>query len=464
MQLSWVLLGHGPQPKQAAQIVPKKLGVATTLGNPKWPQKWLAPEGIDYHRAVSDDEDVRITERGQVLVARRELIERLKTLTGSFRLVESSRDLLWLKRIDIDGDNAFTMRMAGEIAGKLTVMEVLSMLASANWNGELHVIGTDSQRTLYIHQGVLKSAGSDLPSERLGEVMLSRGAITHEQLVECVSEMDASRRFGEMVVDRGLVDREQLFSHVRAQMQVIFNGALLVREGFYSFVHFAKDAAPPSVTVHLPIQHLLMEGVQRIDEMELFRERIPSSDLCPEATDQADASKLDEHLLPMAGMIDGQRSIADIARELGWDEFLATKAVYQLLQSGYARLGRARRLDRDAAAHAIQQFNNVMRDIFVAVAKHGSLDNTRNNLNAWIHGSGYANFFGDEVELDGSINVERVLSTLEQVDPGHALDGLHQALHEVAAFALFAATPTLPREAELNLARDVNQRLRAIKP
>lgn len=416
---------------------------------------------IDYADFVSEDEDVRITERGQMLVARRELIDRLKTLTGGFRLVEGSRDLLWLKRLG--APSGLTVRMAGEITGKLTVMEVLSMLATANWTGELHVITDDSQRSLQIHQGVLKSAGSDVPSERLGEVMLSRGAITHEQLSECVAEMDASRRFGEMVVDRGLVDREQLFSHVRSQMQVIFNGALLVREGFYSFVHIAEDADPPSVTVHLPIQHLLMEGVQRIDEMELFRERIPSSDLCPEATDQADASALDPQLLPIAGMIDGQRSISDIARELGWDEFLTTKAVYQLLQSGYARLGRPRKLDRDAATFAIQQFNEVMRDIFRAVQEHGTLDNTRDNLNAWIQGSGYANFFGDEVERDGSINIQRVLSSIEQVDPSHALQGLHQALHEVAAFALFAATPTLPREAELNLARDVNARLRAIK-
>lgn len=410
---------------------------------------------------MSDDEDVRITERGQVLVARRELTERLKALTGSFRLVEASRDFLWLKRSATA--SGLTVRMAGEITGKLTVMDVLSMLATASWNGELHVNGGDSRRLLHLHQGVLKSAGSDVPGERLGEVMLARGAINHEQLAACIAELNASRRFGEIVVDRGLVDREQLFGHVRAQMQAIFNGALLVRDGFYTFIELAQDSDPPSVTVHLPIQHLLMEGVQRIDEMELFRQRIPHSDMCPTATEQANAAALEPALLPIAGLIDGQRSIADIARELGWDHFLTTKAVYQLLQSGYATLGRSKTLDHGAITRTIEAFNAVMRDIFSAVATHGSLDNTRNNLNAWIEGSGYAAFFGNEVELDGSIKPERVLGAIKDVDPAHAVDGLHQALHEVAAFALFAATPTLPREAELTLARDVNQRLRAIR-
>lgn len=39
------------------------------------------------------------------------------------------------------------------------------------------------------------------------------------------------------------------------------------------------------------------------------------------------------------------------------------------------------------------------------------------------------------------------------------MDALHQALHELAAFALFSAAATLPRDQELTLARDVNRRL-----
>ena len=40
---------------------------------------------------------------------------------------------------------------------------------------------------------------------------------------------------------------------------------------------------------------------------------------------------------------------------------------------------------------------------------------------------------------------------------------LHQALHELAAFALFAATTTLPRDQELALSRDVNTRLKRLR-
>ena len=46
---------------------------------------------------------------------------------------------------------------------------------------------------------------------------------------------------------------------------------------------------------------------------------------------------------------------------------------------------------------------------------------------------------------------------------GRAHLGVLQALHELSAFALFAATTTLPRDQELALSRDVSQRLKKIR-
>jgi hypothetical protein len=63
----------------------------------------------------------------------------------------------------------------------------------------------------------------------------------------------------------------------------------------------------------------------------------------------------------------------------------------------------------------------------------------------------------------GAIDGEFVAKALEGVDMDHPLEALHQALHELAAFALFSATTALPRDQELSLARDVNARLKAIR-
>jgi len=108
-------------------------------------------------------------------------------------------------------------------------------------------------------------------------------------------------------------------------------------------------------------------------------------------------------------------------------------------------------------------FNDVLRDIFMAVATYGGIDQTRSTLEAWIAGSGYGPIFGEQVEEDGSISVLRTVQAMGEVDIENPMEALHQALHELSAFALFAATTTLPRDQELALSRDVNTRLKRIR-
>jgi len=129
-----------------------------------------------------------------------------------------------------------------------------------------------------------------------------------------------------------------------------------------------------------------------------------------------------------------------------------------------AALAKAREtIDAEAVKRLIGQFNEVLRDIFMAVATYGGMDQTRATLEAWIHGSGYAPIFGEHVDEDGSIPAEPVVEALAQVNVENPMEGLQQALHELSAFALFAATTTLPRDQELTLSRDVNTRLKRIR-
>ncbi|MCR9077271.1 MAG: hypothetical protein NXI07_14635, partial [bacterium] len=116
-----------------------------------------------------------------------------------------------------------------------------------------------------------------------------------------------------------------------------------------------------------------------------------------------------------------------------------------------------------AVKRLVWAFNDVLRDIFMAVATYGGIDQTRSTLEAWIAGSGYGPIFGEQVEEDGSISVLRTVQAMGEVDIENPMEALHQALHELSAFALFAATTTLPRDQELALSRDVNTRLKRIR-
>lgn len=353
--------------------------------------------------------------------------------------------------------------MAGEIVARMTVMEICNVIATSHWRGHLHVIDPEHTRTLLFDQGVLKTARSDAPDDRLGAVLFRTGLMTREA-IEQLSASVGEKRFGELAVDSGAINAQQLYQALQRQAEEIFFAALVQSEGSFAFVLPEENEAPQGTTVHLPIQGLLMEGVQRIDEMALFRDKVPSSHLCPVRLENAPPPKqLDSTAEMLLGHCDGQLSIEELMRLFGISEFAATKSVYHLLQNKQIQLRAPSRLDPTKVRNLVLRFNEVLQDIFVAVATYGGLNQTRATLEAWIEGSGYAPYFGEGVDEFGAIDADRVVRAMQTVQSEHPLEALHQGLHELAAFALFSATTTLPRDQELSLARDVNTRLKAIR-
>ena len=161
--------------------------------------------------------------------------------------------------------------MAGEIVSRTSVLELINIVATTGWSGDLHVFSPAAHRVLGLDHGALKHAGSDHPDDRLGQVLYRNGVLGKAQLDSILAEVDPERRFGQLVVERGYLTQEVLFSQLQKQVEQIFFGSLLVREGTYLFLQPDESAEPPVHAVHVSIQSLLMDGVQRIDEMALFR-------------------------------------------------------------------------------------------------------------------------------------------------------------------------------------------------
>jgi hypothetical protein len=418
---------------------------------------------------VADPPDLVIVEAdGSVRVPGRGADRRLRDRSGRYRLVADAPGLIVLRHDPVDDEGEpvsprARVLMAGEIVSRMTVLEMINVIASANWRGELYLYAPDANRMLVIDQGALKSARSDHADDRLGQVLYRNGVLSKPQLDEVLGEVNAERRFGQLVLEKGFLTQDQLFVQLRAQIEQIFFSALLAREGSYVFALPDDSAEPPVHSVHLPINSLLMEGVQRIDEMALFRERVPHGGLVPEIQPRTSAHSLDPTAQLVLAYADGVRTIDDISRETGLGEFLTTKSIYGLMQQGMIFLRSKKTVDEDQVRKLSVEFNAILRDVFMAVAAYGGLEQTRTTLEAWIQGSGYAPIFGEHVVADGSVDIEYVVAALASVQVENPMEGLLQAYHELSSFALFAATTSLPRDQEIALSRDVTQRLKKIR-
>jgi hypothetical protein len=387
---------------------------------------------------------------------------KLRERAGRYQLLTDAAGLLILRAEGKIQPLARRVLMSGEVISRTTVLEILNMTATAAWRGEMHVFAPEATRVLAIDQGALKHARSTHPDDRLGQVLYRNGLLSKAQLEALVREVDPERRLGQLVLEKGFLSQDILFQQLQKQVEQIFFASLLAREGTYAFLSEDSGEAPVH-TVHLPIAGLLMEGVQRIDEMALFRERIPHDDLVPEVQPRTAASDVDENAKTVLAYADGERTVEIISRETGLGTFHTVKALYGLLQQGLVILRARRSLDAGAVRRLVTDFNMVLRDIFMAVATYGGVDQTRSTLEAWISGSGYGPIFGERVEEDGALDAEVVASAMLSIQVENPMEGLLQALHELSAFALFSATTTLPRDQELALSRDVSQRLKKIR-
>lgn len=386
-----------------------------------------------------------------------------KAAAGRHRLFACGHDALLLRRAD--GKNA-RLLLAGEIVTRTTLLEAVSAIAQMQWEGDLEVHTPSSWRRFRIAGGALKGAWSGVLSERLGEVMVSAGLLGADQLAKCLRDGGPRRRIGEAAITLGFLNREQLFGALRMQTQRTFQNALLEDDGYFVMLrHEAPDSSDdgPALLLHLPIQELLLESVQRIDEMALFRERIPNGECCPIATAQAMRMAIGDSLRPVMALADGEHSIMEIARALRFDEYQTTKRIAQLMQVGAVELRAERRLDEAAAANMIARCNQVLRRIFETVSRYGTTGDMHWTLDAWIRDTALSRYFQDALQPEGTIDAANVLVRIAQLDDERPLDALQRALHELASFAMLSAGNVLPRDAERSLSRLVQQKLAQLR-
>jgi hypothetical protein len=357
--------------------------------------------------------------------------------------------------------------MMGEIISRMTVVEIINIVISTNWRGDLHVADGKGTRALTIDQGALKHAQTGYEGERLGQQLIGAGLLTRTDLEHHLREKPIDRRLGQMLVERAVLTPDVLFKQLQRQAETIFYSMLLSDSGHYWFTTPQEIEASLAATLHLPLQAMLMEGVQRLDEMALFRERIPHNRLFPSATSQSmppSSGALDLNAMLLLELCDGSRDIDELARLTAFGEFPTLKLVYGLVRTGQVELLAGPSLDPRAAELLIRLFNDIMRDIFLAVATYGSSDNARRAISRWIEGSAYQALLGSEVDVDGTLHAPSIIRRMEEQSHGkEPLRTLHQALHELIAYALFTVANNLPRHEELSLSREVNHRLKQLK-
>jgi hypothetical protein len=271
-----------------------------------------------------------------------------------FAVFSEGRQLVHLIRVDAGPEtllHAERISLSGSIEG-FGIADLFSLLNMSRRSGMLLLVSEQARKSIHFRRGEIVFAGSNLPGDRLGQVLYRTGKLSREGLAEAEQHLEPGKRFGQVLLERRLLDSGVLLWGVKHQIEEIVYSVFRWTQG--SFFFFDGELADPDLAqLAIDTNNVLMEGYQRVDELGLIRQHIRGQGTVLRPTGHKPDAQLPERLARVLGLVDGRSTVEEIVRATGWGEFNTFKVLYKLLQAGLVQPGE----ERDAPASGADPSN-----------------------------------------------------------------------------------------------------------
>jgi hypothetical protein len=415
-----------------------------------------------------------IDAHGRVVPQSDEARSALADRAGRFLLLPSAPDLLVARRTPAVPGASPRPRcfLAGDLSS-FPIADLIAFVHQARLSGLLTVAADGVERSISFQDGEVRSAQSTAAGERIGEVAVRLGYASEAQVAKAAS---AGPPIGKALSDLGVLGANELWKCLHEQVKAVFHSILLSPAGTF-FMLEEEPGERHGTPLAVSTQSLLMDGIRRIDELSLFKARIPGADAFLRRKDPPRPVTLRPPESAILGFVDGRRTVAQVARLAHLSEFDATKILYHLAEAGYVEAFSEPVLSAAPAERVpaiLSGMNALLRGVTSAVppgARGPFLDAARAFL---AEGSGaFAPLLaGLAPSADGGLDEPALaarLSALDRLalakldptaDPSKVL---LEALREVLFFWLFLAGDRIGREVDESLGRAVKAKLAQIE-
>lgn len=217
--------------------------------------------------------------------------------------------------------------------------QVLRRIFLETLKGTLSLVHGDETRHLFFEKGELRTATSSREGQRIGAFLKRRGWITDTDLnwaLETVTKQGRAR-LGKILIERGLVSRTVLDAEMRRLVEEIVFSTFAWDSGEYKF-QASQGVLDPDVALTLSTAAVIVEGLRRLPESDLFRERLGEGHRVPMlATDPMSRYQY----LPLApqeayllSRIDGILDVDSLLKIAGTSRAAMAKILYALVSCG----------------------------------------------------------------------------------------------------------------------------------
>lgn len=227
--------------------------------------------------------------------------------------------------------------LQGDLA-RIQLPDVLSFVAMIRRSGKLTIRHAGLERTIVWKEGEIVFATSNSPEHSLGQFLLRNGKITQQQYEESKRRVTATTRHGKLLVQMGAISPKDLWWGVKNQALEIIYSLFSWQEGTFEFFETAEELTSEKIVLSLNTSSVIMEGIRRLDESAMIRERIPNLEVVfmkvPGEEPDFQELEMNEAEVEVYHNIDGQLSIRQlIGRSVDLTEFEVTRILFQLLSA-----------------------------------------------------------------------------------------------------------------------------------
>src|SRR5688572_27297319 len=206
--------------------------------------------------------------------------------------------------------------VAGGLKGRLSELslpDVLQYLRQGKATGILTLVSGGARKAVYLRDGRVVFASSNLPNDRLGEILIREGKITVEEYEASIKAISRGKRQGRVLVEMGALSPKDLWEGVQFQIQEIVYSIFPWEEGHF---HFEESTLPEKerISVDVDIRDLIIAGIRRVTATGRVQARYPAGDLVLERAEE-DSRNLEPYENHVYGLVDGERTTYDICRE-----------------------------------------------------------------------------------------------------------------------------------------------------
>ena len=232
------------------------------------------------------------------------------------------------------------------IAGNLKTMELaelLQWLSMSKKAGTLLVDNGKVQKQIFFADGRIVSSASTDPREHLGAFLVSHGFITENELTQAIKMQESNKMLlGKILTTVGAISEDDLYRMLRLKAEEGIFDVFTWTEGDFRFLDGKLPPEKHMVPISLDVAAIVMEGMQRLDEWKGIRDAIPSADCVPVVVGEFDGNDLVDGSSQILALVDDDRSVADISRQIHANEFHVCRVLARQLASGALKMIRPR--------------------------------------------------------------------------------------------------------------------------